>query len=79
MSVVGSSLLELVEGIATDIGLRELALNTADGADHLIRFYGRRGYRFIQPVDWGKNYSSVILSKTLVSGRRLAATQEREQ
>lgn len=62
---LGGGLLRVVEGIAVETGLRELALNTAEGADHLIRWYEHRGYRFIQRVDWGVNYTSVILSKSL--------------
>jgi GNAT superfamily N-acetyltransferase len=73
---LGGSLLALVEGCAVDSGLWELALNTADGADHLIHFYERRGYRFIESVPWGKNYASVILSKTLISEDQKADTAE---
>jgi GNAT superfamily N-acetyltransferase len=62
---LGSRLLDIVEKRAAECGLRELALNTAERAVHLIEFYERRGYRFIERVDWGVNYSSVILSKTL--------------
>ena len=62
---VGGGLLRTVENIAVETGLRELALNTAEGADQLIRWYERRGYRFIERVDWGVNYTSVILSKSL--------------
>jgi GNAT superfamily N-acetyltransferase len=62
---LGSALMNLVERRAAGLGARELALSTAEGADHLIRFYERRGYREVARVDWGINYNSVILSKTL--------------
>jgi GNAT superfamily N-acetyltransferase len=66
---LGSALLDLVERRAAEMGACELALNTADGADYLIRYYGRRGYREVERVDWGINYNSVILSKTLRENR----------
>lgn len=63
---LGSRLLEVVERMATDDEAEELALDTADQAEHLIRYYQKRGYRKIEHVQWsGKRYRSVILSKTL--------------
>jgi len=62
---LGSALLDLVEARAADLGIRELALNTAEGVAHLIHYYERRGYRWIEHIDWGINYASVILSKTV--------------
>lgn len=63
---LGSKLIELVERRAREKGLAELALDTAEGADDLIAYYLRRGYRFIEHVSWnGVNYRSVILSKRL--------------
>lgn len=64
---VGRRLLELVEVLATKDGVEELALDTAEGASHLIQFYGNKGYRFIEYVNWNHtNYRSVILSKKIV-------------
>lgn len=64
---VGSRMMELVEGLARDGGAQELALDTAEPAQHLIRYYKNRGYRFIEYVQWDvTNYRSVILSKRLV-------------
>ena len=63
---VGSRLLQTVEATARSWGAAELALDTAEGAVHLQRFYQKRGYRFIEYVDWDvTNYRSVLLSKTL--------------
>jgi GNAT superfamily N-acetyltransferase len=64
---IGSALLETVERRAPDEGVGELALDTAEGATALIRMYTKRGYRFIEHVDWrpDTNYRSVILSKSL--------------
>ena len=65
---VGSRLVELVEQMAQNDGAAELALDTAEGATHLIRFYEKRGYRFIEHAQWTvTNYRSVIMSKRLRS------------
>lgn len=65
-SGIGSYLLQLVERIAKEDGSAELALDTAEGATHLINYYQKRGYRFVGYADWGTtNYRSVILSKRL--------------
>lgn len=61
---VGGQLLDIVESFARDNHAREIALDTAEGAAHLIRLYGQRGYRFVQHVQWDStNYRSVVLSK----------------
>ena len=63
---VGSRLVEMVERMAVEHGAAELALDTAEGAGHLIRFYAKRGYRFIEHAQWKvTNYRSVIMSKRL--------------
>jgi len=63
---IGSRLLEFTENRAREMGAKELALDTAEPAKHLTRFYEKRGYRFIGYVDWDvTNYRSVIMSKTL--------------
>ena len=62
----GSELMDFVERRASEIGAKELALDTSEGANHLIRFYTKRGYRFIEYIQHaGKTYRSVILSKAL--------------
>jgi ribosomal protein S18 acetylase RimI-like enzyme len=63
---IGSILLDLVERRARETGAGELALDTAEGAAHLIKLYEKRGYRFVEHADWEKtNYRSVVLSKRL--------------
>jgi hypothetical protein len=58
-------LLRLVEERAQADG-EFIALDTAEPATHLIRYYEKRGYRFVQHQQWEKvNYRSVILSKRL--------------
>lgn len=65
---IGSTLLELVETLAAEHGVRELALDTSEHAAHLIRFYMSRGYRFVEFAQWSEvNYRSMIFAKTLVA------------
>lgn len=66
---VGNRLLDMVESFARDNHASEIALDTAEGATHLIRLYTQRGYRFVEHVQWDvTNYRSVVLSKTLAHG-----------
>lgn len=63
---LGSHLMDFAEQRARELGALELALDTAEGASHLMRLYQNRGYRFIDYVQHaGKTYRSVVLSKTL--------------
>jgi GNAT superfamily N-acetyltransferase len=63
---LGSLLLDVVERRALETGAHEIACDTAEGARHLVSLYERRGYRFIENVQWDvTNYRSVILSKSL--------------
>ena len=63
---IGSKLLNAVEEMALQDGCRELALNTAEPATHLHKYYEHRGYRIVDYVDWeGANYRSKIMSKKL--------------
>ena len=63
---IGSALLETVAQLAKSSGKRELALDTSEQADHLIGYYQKKGFRFVQHLQWhGVNYRSVVLSKTL--------------
>jgi ribosomal protein S18 acetylase RimI-like enzyme len=63
---LGRRLMALAEQSASASGARELALDTAEPATHLIAWYERLGYRHIEHADWGHtNYRSVIMSKTL--------------
>lgn len=64
---IGFLMMDHVELVAKEDGIRELALDTSEKADHLIRYYTRRGYRFVEHTQWPDvNYRSVIMSKTLV-------------
>ena len=64
---IGSALMFEVEKLAASEGATELALSTAEPATHLIAYYTKRGYRFIEHTDatLPQGYRSVILSKAL--------------
>ncbi|MDF1544560.1 MAG: GNAT family N-acetyltransferase [bacterium] len=63
---IASQLLRTAEEQAVADGARELALDTAESANHLIDWYMRLGFRFVDYCDWEvTNYRSVILSKRL--------------
>lgn len=69
---VGSTLLALVEALAVGRGVGELALDTSEQAEGLIRFYTSRGYRTVEFARWPDvNYRSVILAKTLTQSQRI--------
>lgn len=63
---IGRSLLAKAEEWAASSGFRELAMDTAEQATHLIDLYRGLGYRHVGWVQWtGKAYRSVVLSKPL--------------
>lgn len=63
---IGNMLMQTVEERARTLALPELALDTCEYAEHLIRYYSARGYRFIEHVKWPEvNYRSVVMSKRL--------------
>ncbi|MDZ4404312.1 bifunctional GNAT family N-acetyltransferase/class I SAM-dependent methyltransferase [Prosthecobacter sp.] len=63
---LGARLMRVIERRAFQHGATELALDTAEGATHLVRWYERLGFRFIQHVSWDEtNYRSVVMSKRL--------------
>ena len=63
---IGNFMMDIVENEATKLGAKEISLDTAEGAEHLIKFYEQREYRFIEYVQWEvTNYRSVIMSKEL--------------
>lgn len=67
---LGRRLIGLAEDYAIASGAREIALDTAEPAVHLVEWYTRLGYRFIEYAQWGHtNYRSVILSKPLPARR----------
>jgi GNAT superfamily N-acetyltransferase len=67
-SGVGTRMVKFVEDYARSKGLSEICLDTSEKATHLIEWYTKLGYRFIEYVDWDiTNYRSVILSKAIIS------------
>jgi len=69
---LGSKMLDVVEARAKELGAAEMALDTAEGATHLIEFYSKRGYRQVGKANWGPtNYISVVMSKNLERADRL--------
>jgi ribosomal protein S18 acetylase RimI-like enzyme len=66
---IGSKMMDIVEEEARRIkNVRELALDTAETAHHLIDFYKKRGYIYVETIQWDEtNYKSAVLSKPLHS------------
>jgi GNAT superfamily N-acetyltransferase len=63
---LGSRILAHVEARARDLGADTIALDTAEGAERLVRFYAARGYLVLGHLRWpDKSYRSVILGKPL--------------
>jgi len=64
---VGRGLMDRVESRAAELGARHLGCDTSEQALGLIALYERRGYVFVENVDWRPdvNYLSVILSLEL--------------
>ena len=63
---IGERLMKFAEGFAREQGMIELTIDTAEEAKHLIAWYDRMGYRFIEFQDWEvTNYRSVVMSKKL--------------
>ncbi len=63
---IGGALLDHVELRASETHAAELALDTAESAQHLIDLYRKRGFRIVGSVKWEPvNYRSVIMSKRL--------------
>lgn len=61
---IGSKMMEVIESRARELGFLELALDTSEHADHLIKMYEERGYRFIEYHQWNiTNDRSVVMSK----------------
>jgi GNAT superfamily N-acetyltransferase len=63
---IGSTLMQLAEQCAAEMGASYLALDTSEHAAHLIAFYERRGYSFVEHVRWPDvNYRSVVMAKPI--------------
>lgn len=67
---LGRQLIGFAEKQAIDGGARELALDTAEPATHLVNWYTKLGFRFVGHEQWQHtNYRSVMLSKDLTAAR----------
>ncbi|MEO9901587.1 MULTISPECIES: GNAT family N-acetyltransferase [Alphaproteobacteria] len=65
---LGRRLMTVAEKQAAASGAVEIALDTAEPATHLVDWYTRLGYRFIEHTQWEHtNYRSVIMSKPVVA------------
>ena len=63
---IGLALMQFAEQHARKRGAIELAMDTAEGATHLLDWYQRLGFRHVGYVQWNDtNYRSRVLSKTL--------------
>lgn len=63
---IGGKLIEFVEDLARSDNAKEIAVDTAEGAEELIAYYSKRDYKFVGHTQWKEtNYRSVLLSKTL--------------
>jgi GNAT superfamily N-acetyltransferase len=63
---IGGMLMDYIEQYVKSKGIKELALDTAEQAAHLIEYYKKRGFRFIGYQKWSVvNYRSVMMSKSL--------------
>lgn len=66
---LGTALLVHLERRARAVGAEHVALDTAEGATHLVDYYGRLGYGFVEHAQWDlANYRSVVLSKPIARG-----------
>lgn len=64
---IGKKLIDFVENEARKDKAEEVAIDTAEGAAELIRYYSAKGYRLVAYAQWNEtNYRSVILSKALI-------------
>ena len=67
-SGLGSKVMNFLENEAKKRDFEEVALDTSEKATGLIKYYEKRGYRFIEHIQWDLNivnYRSIILSKKL--------------
>ena len=66
---IGSLLFDEAERIALERRSTVLALDTAEPAVHLVRWYESRGWRVSDHTQWrGKRYRSVVMTKPLPAG-----------
>jgi GNAT superfamily N-acetyltransferase len=66
-SGLGARMYARIEEEARTRGAQFLALDTAEGAQHLIAWYTRLGFSVVKFAQWEHtNYRSVVMSKALV-------------
>jgi GNAT superfamily N-acetyltransferase len=65
---LGSILMNFIEDYAKQNGKKKIILDTSEKAGHLIKYYEKRGYKYVQHWQWPDvNYRSVVLGKYLIS------------
>lgn len=63
---LGSDLLKFIEIEAKGLNIKTLQLDTAEPAEHLIKFYLDRGFKMVRKISKSyTNYISVIMEKIL--------------
>jgi GNAT superfamily N-acetyltransferase len=63
---VGLRLLQSIQDAARDSGCTIMALDTAEGAEHLVKWYERLGFQIVGHTQWDvTNYRSVIMTKQI--------------
>ena len=63
---IGSKLMDFAESLALSRGKKYMVLDTSDQAEHLIKYYEKRGYKYLHPWQWPDvNYASVVMIKDL--------------
>ena len=63
---IGSMMMDFIEDFALEKKMKEISLDTSEQAQHLIDYYTKRGYRYIQHHKWDEvNYRSVVMSKKI--------------
>jgi GNAT superfamily N-acetyltransferase len=74
---IGHELLSRLESLAREADCTFIACDTAEHAEHLRAYYGRRGYEPVEHVHWqGKHYNSVVLVKSLPLSVKLKTRNE---
>jgi predicted N-acetyltransferase YhbS len=63
---IGGMLMDFIEKYVKEKGIKELALDTAEQAQHLIDYYSKRGFKQVDYYKWRTtNYRSVVMTKRL--------------
>ncbi|WP_368505139.1 GNAT family N-acetyltransferase [Alkalihalophilus sp. As8PL] len=63
---IGTILLDHIENQARKMDIKEISLDTAEGATHLVNFYCKSGFTLVAYTDWEMtNYRSAVFSKKI--------------